>query len=278
MESREALTSPEESSLAKVYSSLKIIEYLLLTASICTVLLFYFAIENQQTFGLYLIGFLSALFFVFLIKGQVGSSLERLETQSDIITKSEIQNSMLDADEGTAKTKIAVARTRALKYSQELINDYKRTRVNSRNIYYISQISTVILSGVTPILVVVERLDTGPSWFKWLPVIFPAISAIVSSIITSFPFQERWIAANKTVELLEAEQEKFILGISQAYRCTDVSEPQERQKRAQLAIENFITQVNTIHLKQIQQVTAEKQEGEKKEEKTESNSPAAVQA
>ena len=84
--------------------------------------------------------------------------------------------------------------------------------------------------------------------FKWLPVIFPAIAAIVSSIVTSFPFQENWIEANKTVELLEAEQEKFVLGISPAYRCYDIVDAAKRQTKVKQSIENFITQVNNIHL------------------------------
>ncbi|HEY9710621.1 MAG TPA: DUF4231 domain-containing protein, partial [Oculatellaceae cyanobacterium] len=87
---------------------------------------------------------------------------------------------------------------------------------------------------------------------KWLPVIFPAIASIVASIVTSFPFQENWISANTTVELLEAEQEKFILGVTQPYRCYDVDDDSQRQQKAKQAIENFITQVNTIHLKQVQ--------------------------
>ena len=62
----------------------------------------------------------------------------------------------------------------------------------------------------------------GISWFKWLPVIFPAVASIVASIVTSFPFQENSVAANTTVELLEAEQEKFVLGVTETYRCYDV--------------------------------------------------------
>lgn len=110
--------------------------------------------------------------------------------------------------------------------------------------------------------------------FKWLPVIFPAVAAIVSSIVTSCPFQENWIEANKTVELLEAEQEKFVLGISQAYRCYDITDAVQRQNKAKKAIENFITQVNNIHLKQIQELAAEKAEAETRTENRSVSSPS----
>jgi len=117
------------------------------------------------------------------------------------------------------------------------------------------QISTVVLSGVTPILVLVDKLEAGQAWLKWLPVICPAIASIVASIVTSFPFQKNWVAANKAVELLEAEQEKFILGITPLYRCYDITDEVEQQQKLSQAIEQFITQVNNIHLQQIQPST-----------------------
>ncbi len=159
---------------------------------------------------------------------------------------------------------IVPARAKALEYCQDLIDDYKSTRNWARNLYYILQISTVILSGVTPILVLVDKLESGQPWLKWLPVICPAVASIVASIVTSFPFQKNWVAANATVELLEAEQEKFILGITPAYRCYDVSGEAEQQQRVSQAVELFINQVNNIHLQQVQQ--AEQQQEKKKEE------------
>jgi hypothetical protein len=65
--------------------------------------------------------------------------------------------------------------------------------------------------------------------------------------------------------LLEAEQEKFILGVSPAYRCYDVADEDQRRQKAQEAIENFIVQVNNIHLKQVQESGQKKG----KEERTE---------
>jgi hypothetical protein len=101
------------------------------------------------------------------------------------------------------------------------------------------QISTVILSGITPInllLVLVDKLEAGQAWLKWLSVICPALASIIASIVTSFPFQKNAVAANTTVELLEAEQEKFILGITPAYRCYDVSGEAEQQQRVSQAV------------------------------------------
>jgi hypothetical protein len=247
----------EEYKVPTLYSLLKIIEYLLLAAVIASSVLL-FALAEKQKLAIYFAAFIASFLFLFLLNKQLWSDFQMNLSRSEILTKSEIQSSMLETAKGSANN--TIARTQALKYCQELIAEYKKTRRNSRNIYYTSQISTIILSGITPILVVVERLDSGPVWFKWLPVIFPAIAAIVSSIVTSFPFQENWIEANKTVELLEAEQEKFTLGISPAYRCYDITDAAQRQIKAQRAIENFITQGNNIHLKQIQEMLADKAE------------------
>ncbi|GAA6623792.1 hypothetical protein [Scytonema sp. NUACC26] len=93
----------------------------------------------------------------------------------------------------------------------------------------------------------------------------------IASRVDSFPFLENWIAANTSVELLEAEQEKFVLGVSEPYRYNDVANETQHQKQAQMAIENFITQVNNIHLKQVQESSVKKspeQKTETSEEKT----------
>ncbi|WP_336884940.1 DUF4231 domain-containing protein [Nostoc punctiforme] len=144
-----------------------------------------------------------------------------------------------------------------------MIDDYKKIRGVSRNLYYSLQIA-VILSGVTPILVLVDKLEAGQAWLKWLPVLCPAIASIVASIVISFPFQKNSLAANTAVELLEAEQEKFILGVTPPYRCYDISDETQQQQKTSQALEYFIVQVNNIHLNQLQQTS------DRKSEKTES--------
>jgi hypothetical protein len=248
---------PDTDEAPSFYIIFKFVEYILLATFIGTTVLS-IILPAHQTLATYSTLSISGFIFIFLVNKQLAFNLQRKMLKADVITKSAIQDAMMELTEGTAQKRASIARIRALRYCQELIDDYKRTRRNSRNIYYVSQISTTILSGITPILVVVERLDSGPIWFKWLPVVFPAVAAIVSSIVTSFPFQEKWIEANKTVELLEAEQEKFILGITEPYRSYDVADTAQRQTRSKQSIENFIAKVNSIHLKQIQDMSAEK--------------------
>lgn len=148
---------------------------------------------------------------------------------------------------------IVAAREKALAYSQELIEDYKKTRSVARNLYYSLQLATILFSGITPILVLLDKLQTADSWARWLPVIFPAIASIVASIVTSFPFQETWISANATVELLEAEQEKFVLGVTQPYAYPLGQTGDSLQQKANQAIDGFINTINGIHLKRVQE-------------------------
>ena len=197
--------------------------------------------------------------FLFLINQQLWEDYNEANYHSKLLQKSKLCTALWCGNNYKENNTITLAIEKALSYSQELIDDYKNTRSTSRNAYYLAQMLTVILSGITPILVLVDKLDSGSPLLKWLPVIFPAVASIVASISTSFPFQENWMAANTTVELLEAEQEKFILGVTKAYRFYDSSDKSdksdkigERQKQLQNAIENYIVQVNTIHLKQVQ--------------------------
>lgn len=243
---------------------LKSAEYLFLSAFVFSSIVSFF-IPNNQVLAIWMAAFLASWIFLFLINRQVSNNTRLLSNQSDITQKAELYSYLLSDDNSAENNMLTLSRERALKYCQELIDDYKKTRGTSRNIYYIFQLATVILSGVTPILVLVDKLEAGQAWLKWLPVICPAVASIVASIVTSFPFQKNWITANTAVELLEAEQEKFVLGVTADYRCYDLVEEPQRQQKAKQAIENFITQVNNIHLKQVQG------SGEKpfKEEKTE---------
>ncbi|WP_013322349.1 DUF4231 domain-containing protein [Gloeothece verrucosa] len=246
-------------------SALKIFEYLLLAIFIGTII-FNLIFPELQLVKLYSAGSAAVLVFVYLIDQELAKGYNKSSERFELTRKAKLYDALRSDVTGGANKFITPARVRALKYSQDLIDDYKKTRETSRNIYYIFQIATIVLSGVTPILVLVDKLETGNGWLKWLPVICPAIAAIVASIVTSFPFQENWVAANTAVELLEAEQEKFILGVTPLYQYSSL-EASQLPLEAQKSVENFIVQVNNIHLKQLQAFNEKKLE-QKPEEGT----------
>jgi len=226
-----------------------VLEFLLITCCIVGFVIA-FLFNTEQNTLIYAVAAVVILFFLILLIRRLSNTYARSTKQVDNQRKAQLYSCLFGDSEKDEP--INIIRSRAIQYCQELIDDYRDTRRNARNTYYIFQISTIILSGVTPILVLLDQTDANAPWLRWLSVLFPAIASIVTSISTSFPFQKNWVNANTAVELLEAEQEKFILGVTLPYRFYDLPDEAQRKQKVQESVENFITQVNIIHLKQFQ--------------------------
>ena len=243
----------KQSSFGGLLLFLKMSQALCLALLIFCVIATYLMPAQYHRLVLYDAGLLAVFIFLFLLKGQFADFAKTVRV--DLKQKAQLYANLLPKKDASddSTDELIDSRERALEYCQELIDDYKKVRKTARNLYYILQLATIILSGVTPILVVVDQQSSAemPSYVRWLPVIFPAIAAIVSSFSTSFPLETRWNDANRVVEQLEAEQEKFILGVTKPYRAfLIVKDDAERRKKLKLTIENFIIEVNKIHLRQ----------------------------
>ncbi|MCF4966948.1 DUF4231 domain-containing protein [Nostoc sp. CMAA1605] len=245
----------------KTLLTLRIIENLLIAAFLLTSIII-IAFSKNSNLAIYGVIILCVILVLFIINRQVFQDSQKLVYQYEVNRKAEIYTYLLNNNAWQVNNFTPV-KAKALQYCQDLIDDYKRIRNLSRNIYYLLQITTVVFSGITPILVLVDKIESGQTWLKWLPVICPAIASILASIVTSFPFQKNWVAANTAVELLEAEQEKFILGVTPPYRFYDIADELQQQQKASQSLEYFIQQVNSIHLQQVQQ--SSEATGEKKE-------------
>lgn len=250
--SNEVVKAALESSSPTLLLSFKVLEYLSLAAAIGFSITS-FSLPGYIPSKIGVAIFVSVFLFLFLVNIQLQTYYANRTKNYSLSSKALLRNiSSSQSLDVSQKNQLTLLVEKALRYSQDLIDDYKGVRKSARNIYYTLQLATVVLSGVTPILVLVDKLEAGQSWLKWLPVICPAFASIIASIATSFAFQEKWTSANKAVELLEAEQEKFVLGVSAGYRDYDITEPVEREKTLRTAIGNFVAKVNNIHLKQIQ--------------------------
>ncbi len=227
--------------------------------TLCLAVLIFYAIATylypDQYDIIYGAGLLAVLVFLFLLKRQVANFGKA--GRGDLAYQARLFTNMLPKKNASedASDELIETRERALEYCQELIEDYDKVRVRSRNVYYILQVLTILLAGVTPILVVVEQQVKGPDvpfWLQWSPVVFPAIAAIISSFSTSFPLETSWKDAYRVVEQLQAEQEKFILAVTKPYRSfLIIKSDEERRKKLKFTIENFIIEVNKIHLQQM---------------------------
>jgi hypothetical protein len=231
--------------------TLKIIDKLLI-AGLLLLSILVISFSQNQTFFIYGVTSLCLAFFLLLINRQLLQESQTVVNEYEANKKAEIYTYLLSYKSSQIKNFTPV-KAQALQYCQDLIEDYRRIRNLSRTIYYVLQITTVVFSGITPILVLVDKIEARQTWLKWLPVICPAIASILASIVTSFPFQKNWVAANTVVELLEAEAEKFILGVTQPYRIYDSADEVQQQQKASQALEYFIQQVNNIHFQQVQQ-------------------------
>ncbi|MDJ0510678.1 MAG: DUF4231 domain-containing protein [Crocosphaera sp.] len=256
--------NPEEkpSSLVGLRRFLKVLEYLFLDAFAATVIITLVA-NNKQLFVTLDAVFLAGFVFLLLFNSQYFSAKDKAERERKY--EQLLESPKLSDD------RLQLERENGLRYSQKLVEDYTKIRQTARNFYYFLQISTIVFSSVTPVLVLVKKLDGGPAWVEWLPVILPAFASIFASFSTSFPLETRWKEANNIVENLEAEQEKFILRITkldmesikteQGGQKIQRTEEQIKQLEKQ-AIASFINKVNNIHLNQVQSEVEKIQETE----------------
>ena len=231
---------------------LKVLEYICLDSFAATVIITLVA-TNKSLFITLDAVFLAGFIFLLLFNSQYFSAKDKAERErkyEQLLETPKLSNNRLQLE-----------RENALRYCQQLVEDYSSTRKNSRNYYYFLQISTIIFSGVTPVLVLVDKLDTGPVWLNWLPVILPALASIFASFATSFPLETSWKEANKIVENLEAEQEKFTLRITkldmESIKTEEGVQKKEKTEKQIQALEKqaiaaFINRINDIHLNQVQ--------------------------
>ena len=214
------------------------------------------------------------IFFVF-----VNRELQRNYTKKlndyNVLKATDMYINVSQLEDSPKITQITQGVETALSYTQRLIEENNKIGGQAKLLYYVLQIVTIIFSAVTPILVLVEKSETSPLWLKWLPVICPAIASIVASLSTSFPLEETWLSSRKAVDNLEAEKEKFLLGVTVGYRIPRNAQEKERYKMTRDAMAKFINKVSTIHLKQLQdQEKAEKgleEGGEKQLEEEQEN-------
>ena len=123
---------------------------------------------------------------------------------------------------------------KAIGYCKDLIDYYERSRIKFRNSWYFSQAATIILSASTPILI----LGGAPNVVSAIP---PALASITGGLAV-FRWQENWVITKSTQEALEAELIAFELGVTESYRTTE-----------DIAVEKFITRVNTLHLDRVKE-------------------------
>jgi Protein of unknown function (DUF4231) len=130
---------------------------------------------------------------------------------------------------------------RAKDYCTEQINWYYKTGKGARRWYNWVSFVTLVLSGLTPIVILVDFskiLPVGPvDLSKLIPAIFAAIVAILTSLMVHFNWRDAWVNFITTAEILKSELLKF------ETRATDRYNP---QLSCDQALANFVSRVDEI--------------------------------
>lgn len=128
----------------------RLIEFFLLAICIVIIAFLVLSIEQRETKTVvYAIALVSILSLVIVLNRQILKDYRKSSKKVENGKKAGLYSIVLE--DSVSDEAMNLMRQRALQYCQDLIDDYKDTRRNSRTVYYVFQISTIILSGVTPI-------------------------------------------------------------------------------------------------------------------------------
>ena len=125
---------------------------------------------------------------------------------------------------------------RALEACQASIKWFAKNKKAPRNLYYTSQLATITLSALTPVLILVTEL---PKWAQALPAALAAIAAALSNV---FNWKENWVRRASTLELLIAERVRYETRTTAAY---DVALDDQE------ALNNFVESTTTLNLMEV---------------------------
>lgn len=121
----------------------------------------------------------------------------------------------------------------ALNRCRSLIEWYESNARNARLLYRGFQSAALILSALTPVLILWTQLPTA---LQALPA---AIAAIATGLSNMFAWRENWLRFQTAAEFLKSERTRFETRTTAEYRH-DLS--------AQQALENFVNRIEGITL------------------------------
>jgi hypothetical protein len=125
--------------------------------------------------------------------------------------------------------------TEPISFCQTKINDYKRDARFHCIAFFTSQIAAVFLSGITPILIILQVPDS-------VKAAAPALASIAGGL-SVYRWKENWIRCESTSEKLQAELLKF--------NSVQYAEENEKTTETQKFLTKIL-EINDAHLKQWQ--------------------------
>ena len=114
---------------------------------------------------------------------------------------------------------------------QKMIAWYDRKKRIPRNLFYIFQVSAIVLSALTPILILWSEL---PKAVQALPAALVSIAVGLNAI---FKWRENWVLRSYTAESLKRELMKYRARASEKYNT---------KLNHQQALDNFVDAIDTL--------------------------------
>jgi hypothetical protein len=149
---------------------------------------------------------------------------------------------------------IKTTRELVLKRCQDQIMWYEKTKRQTRNLHQSLKISTIVLGGLTPLLILWSDL---PKPIQALP---SALAAMTAALNGAFRPRDNYIRFAYVAETLKSEKFKFETRTTKDYSRT-VDEYQ--------ALENFVTRIESLMASEVSdwRTLAEKEKAEATESK-----------
>lgn len=127
-------------------------------------------------------------------------------------------------------------RQKALQACQASINWFAKHKKTPRNLYFVSQVATIALSALTPVLILMTDLS---KWKQALPAALAAVSAGLNNV---FNWKDHWVRRASTLEFLIAEKLKYETRTSPIY---------DLKLDDQQALNNFVEKVTSLNLMEV---------------------------
>jgi len=121
----------------------------------------------------------------------------------------------------------------ALKRCEGMIEWYDRSRNRARLWYRGFQTAIILLTGITPLLILWGP-DGVPRWLQAGP---PAIAALCAAMIAAYHWREDWVRYTVTAELLRSEKFKYRTRTTPQY-AIGLPEP--------VALDNFMRRIEAV--------------------------------
>lgn len=135
-----------------------------------------------------------------------------------------------------ADNKMMQEHNQAFAYCEDLIKWYEETKRSQRRAYWASQIITIVLSGITPILILVDSI---PAVLQAIP---PAIVTITIGLSGVFQWKENYLRFAHAAETLKSEKIRFKTRSSKDYN---------RKWGDAIVLDRFVTRVDIIAMGEV---------------------------